>query len=137
MERKKFVVKRSEWLRGGRDGMGGAAASRLIDVLGHKCCLGFAGVQLCNLRPGQMVGCGTPRSADHLISAYRDGMPGLMVESTLSEIMRVNDVNFETNVLARKSQELENEPPEAWEAWREAKLKELFNEIEIDVEFID
>lgn len=38
---KKLVIKRSKWLRGGKDGNGAEALSLLMNKDGHKCCLGF------------------------------------------------------------------------------------------------
>jgi len=132
MERKKFVVKRSEWLRGGRNGKGVAASSTLRDDDGHMCCLGFAGQQLCDINPIRLRNVATPGGTyaeDE--RAFIRGMPGLFSGETMSRIMRTNDNDLDI------PESVHGRPQAEVDAWREAKLKELFNEIEIDVEFID
>ena len=42
----KFTVKRSKWLRGGRDGWNKSAPSKMLNEDGQMCCLGHCASQL-------------------------------------------------------------------------------------------
>lgn len=114
-ELKKFVVKKSQWLRG-------EGPSVLMHRTTHKmCCLGFASLA-CGLEENDIFGVSMPGGVCSDLdlaypSSFFDG-PGRESESII-DIMRINDdlyLNDEERIL---------------------KLKQKFNELDIEIIFED
>jgi len=129
-ERKKFTVKRSQWLRGGKspdkrfwnDPM-------LLNRDGNRCCLGFAGEQLCGLSNEQLLDISGPRDP-HVRYEFNQGMPGLFREAPTGLVQNAQVSTYTRLLMAENDMDKDD-------ATREENLKKLFNEINIDVEFVD
>jgi hypothetical protein len=114
-ELKKFVVKKSQWLRG-------EGPSMLLDARTYKmCCLGFASLA-CGLKENDILGISMPGGVcSDLDSAYPASFfdkPGRESQPII-DIMRINDnpyFNDEERILG---------------------LKQKFNELDIEIVFED
>lgn len=129
-ERKKFTVKRSQWLRGGK-----SPDKRfwtdpvLLNPDGNRCCLGFAGEQLCGLSKEQILHVSGPREPQ-VRYEFNQGMPELLREAPTGLDPDAQISTYAGLLMAENDMDKDD-------ATREENLKKLFSEINIDVEFID
>lgn len=129
-----FTVKRSEWGRGIN-----ASESYLLNSETNKmCCLGFFGLQVCNLEKKDIL---NKKTLCTLPIYLHDNVPAGFIKGPLlptkiaEDIMMVNDCKLNT-IYMLESKGLKEIIIET-EEQREALLKELFAEIGYEIEFID
>lgn len=112
---KKFTVERSSWFRGK-----GMWASKLLDIGGKKCCLGFYALE-CGLKEENILNAGIPRDVA-LEGAKWDTFLlndiGL-TSHACKELMRLNDNEFITDEI------------------REWELTTVFENCGVAVRFVD
>ena len=118
---KEFIVKRSQWLRGGKDGNGDGAVSRLRNSDGHKCCLGHVLTQ-CGLREEDIDDKRVPSEIDKKLEGEFAFFRTIISENDkylMNEAMRVND---EYGISDQE---------------REDNLKAIFGHTAFTIKFID
>lgn len=121
--KKSFVIDRSTWLRGAR--------SCLRDADGMQCCLGFY-LKACNLSNEAIEGTGSPEGVQ---GEEKEKVPPWLLQGggnsdACHELINANDENYkeegETDVMHEEEEEE-----------REARIKKLFADQDIEVTFVD
>lgn len=112
---KKFTVKRSKWARGGMNGH-----SRLLNIEGCMCCLGFATNQISRIPKDKLANRSCPEDVFEKQSTFTTMDSKCVVDNELS----INAINI-------------NDDRILTEKMREKRLTELFRKHKINVKFVD
>ena len=139
VEKKQYIVKRSEWLRGGKDGTGKTAEAVLLNREGQKCCLGFI-IEQQNFPSISLMGTGEPREACRYTAAAPDTILAISEYSEEEEDdndIVINEVtDWFNSALADEAMGI-NDERTINDARREMELRELFKRNDIDLVFVD
>ena len=112
----KFIIKRSNWLRGK-----GSFRSRLLNDYGEMCCLGFLG-KACGMSKRTLYGQTCPIMVDEFGVRYPE---------------KIINAKTKSNTKACKRLMVTNDSERIKDSDREKSLKRQFKRIGITVKFID
>lgn len=92
---RKFTVDRATWVRGGQKKAGLFGPTSLLNVAGNRCCLGFAGREICGIEDRILLRKGFP-TAEAVVPAFLEHIPELLnsrrdLSEVGAQIIRVND----------------------------------------------
>lgn len=120
----KFIIKRSEWLRGG------IPSTQLLNREGEKCCLGFFSLA-CGIDSKYIQGVATPADICRIFFTtpkLNDKFPEWVLASSHNATINSSDINSLMCI---------NDDKDINDSKREENIKEIFAKHNITVEFED